>query len=45
MFIHGDKDVNPRRIAESFGVARSAGVDHVGIITPGIVAEGIVANR
>ena len=45
MFIHGDKDLDFSRIAGSIAIARSAGVDHVGIITPGIVAKGIVANR
>lgn len=39
MFIQGDKDLDFSPIARSIDVARSAGVDHVGLITPRVVTS------
>jgi biopolymer transport protein ExbD len=38
MFIRGDDDVNFSYIAEVFDIAKAAGVDHVGLMTPRIMA-------
>jgi biopolymer transport protein ExbD len=38
MFIKGDDDVNFSQVAEVIDVGHSAGVDHVGLITPKIQA-------
>jgi biopolymer transport protein ExbD len=38
MFIRGDDDVNFSYIAEIFDIAKSAGVDHIGLMTPRIMA-------
>ena len=38
MFIKGDDDVNFSYIAEVFDIAKSAGVDHIGLMTPRIMA-------
>jgi len=38
MFIKGDDDVNFEKIADVIDVGHSAGVDHVGLITPKIAA-------
>lgn len=45
MFIQGDKDLDFSPIARSIDVARSAGIDHVGLITPRVIAAGGKANR
>lgn len=45
MFIQGDKDLDFSPIARSIDVARSAGVDHVGLITPRVIPSGVRANR
>ena len=39
MFIKGDDDVNFSQVADVIDIGHSAGVDHVGLITPKI-AEG-----
>jgi len=39
MFIKGDDDVNFAQVADVIDIGKSAGVDHVGLITPKI-AEG-----
>ena|ERR1035441_4192526 len=38
MFIRGDDDVNFSYIAEIFDIAKAAGVDHIGLMTPRIMA-------
>ena len=38
MFIQGAKDIDFSRIAEGIDVAKAAGVDHIGLITPKIAA-------
>jgi biopolymer transport protein ExbD len=38
MFIKGDDDVNFAQVADIIDVGHSAGVDHVGLITPKIAA-------
>lgn len=36
MFVKADKDLDFSPVAWSIDVARSAGVDHIGLVTPGI---------
>jgi biopolymer transport protein ExbD len=38
MFIRGDDDVNFQYIAEVFDIAKAANVDHIGLMTPKIMA-------
>jgi biopolymer transport protein ExbD len=38
MFVKGDDDVNFSYIAEVFDIGRAAGVDHIGLMTPRIMA-------
>jgi len=38
MFIKGDKDLDFGPVANAIDIAKSAGVDHVGLITPKIAA-------
>jgi len=38
MFVRGDDDVNFAYIAEVIDIARSANVDHIGLMTPKIQA-------
>jgi biopolymer transport protein TolR len=38
MFVKGDDDVNFSQIAEIIDIGHSAGVDHVGLLTPKILA-------
>ena len=38
MFVKGDDDVNFAAIAEVIDIGRSAGVDHIGLMTPKIMA-------
>jgi biopolymer transport protein TolR len=38
MFIQGARDIDFSRIAEDIDVAKAAGVDHIGLITPKIAA-------
>jgi biopolymer transport protein ExbD len=38
MFVRGDDDVNFSYIAEVFDIGRAAGVDHIGLMTPRIMA-------
>ena len=38
MFVKGDDDVNFALIADVIDIAHSAGVDHVGLMTPKIQA-------
>ena len=38
MFIRGDDDVNFSYVAEIFDIAHAAGVDHIGLMTPRIMA-------
>lgn len=38
MFVRGDDDVNFQYVAEVIDIARGAGVDHVGLMTPKIQA-------
>jgi biopolymer transport protein ExbD len=45
LFIEGDKDLDFSPIARGIDVARSAGVDHVGLLTPRVIAAGDKANR
>lgn len=39
MFIEADKDLDFGPIANSIDIAKGAGVDHVGLITPNIAAS------
>lgn len=45
MLIQGDKDLDFSPIARSIDVARAAGVDHVGLITPRVIPSAVRANR
>jgi biopolymer transport protein TolR len=38
MFVKGDEDVNFSQVAEVIDIGHSAGVDHVGVLTPKISA-------
>ena len=38
MFVRGDDDVNFQSVADVIDIGRSAGVDHIGIMTPKIMA-------
>lgn len=38
MFVRGDDDVNFASIADVIDIGRSAGVDHIGLMTPKIMA-------
>ena len=38
MFVRGDDDVNFSYIAEVIDIGRAAGVDHIGLMTPKIIA-------
>jgi biopolymer transport protein TolR len=38
MFVKGDDDVNFAQVADVIDIGKSAGVDHVGIMTPKILA-------
>jgi biopolymer transport protein ExbD len=38
MFIKGDDDVNFAQVADVIDIGHSAGVDHVGLMTPKILA-------
>ncbi len=38
MFVHGDDNVNFAYVAEVIDIGKSAGVDHIGIMTPKIMA-------
>jgi biopolymer transport protein ExbD len=38
MFVKGDDNVNFERVADVIDIGKSAGVDHVGIMTPKILA-------
>ena len=38
MFVHGDDDVNFAYVAEVIDIGKSAGVDHIGLMTPKIMA-------
>ena len=38
MFVRGDDDVNFASIAEVIDIGRAAGVDHIGLMTPKIMA-------
>lgn len=38
MFVRGDDDVNFEKVAEVIDIARSANVDHIGLMTPRVQA-------
>jgi biopolymer transport protein ExbD len=38
MFVRGDDDVNFMYVAEVIDIGRAAGVDHIGLMTPKIMA-------
>ena len=38
MFVHGDDNVNFAYVAEVIDIGKSAGVDHIGLMTPKIMA-------
>jgi biopolymer transport protein ExbD len=38
MFVHGDDDVNFAYVAEVIDIAKGANVDHIGLMTPKIMA-------
>jgi biopolymer transport protein ExbD len=38
MFVHGDDDVNFAYVAEVIDIAKAANVDHIGLMTPKIMA-------
>ena len=38
MFVRGDDDVNFAYVAEVIDIGKAAGVDHIGLMTPKIMA-------
>ena len=38
MFVHGDDNVNFAYVAEVIDIGKAAGVDHIGLMTPKIMA-------